>query len=481
MKIKAIYPIGLAARHWGLPGGKLALGTLDHRAARGGLLLTLANLVNAAGGAVFWFLLARLAGLGSVGTASSIASAAMMPAAVLGAGFGLAAARRIAAEGPRAACSLLAFSLLLAALAAAPSAALAAFLNAGGRGEAVAAVLGFLMTAGGVGLQLLLGMEMFGVILAASLAGNTAKIAVGVAGALAGLGETAALLGLITAPAVNLAASVAAVLRRSGLRGCMSPLREARGLLGLGVSNTLYTSSSQLPVALGVYLYAALGGEPVDTGALYLGMMAAQVIAMPASSLAAATLPSSVQEGRATAPATLRLGLAVATPLAAALAASPQLFYSMLGKNLAGPENATTLQVLVYTAPLLAALSTALIELNRRAAARPIAIVSITRLMLAAALLPPLAAAHGAPGAAAAFAAATLAALAVAATLIPTVLINALRAVAALLPPAQLLHGSPLAAAAASALLAHILLYPYTRLPALLCTALAKNPAPSHE
>ena len=418
---------------------------------------------------MFWFLLARLAGLSSVGAASSIVSAAMMPAAVLGAGFGLAAARRIAAEGPRAACSLLAFSLLLAALAAASSTALAVFLDAGGREETAAAVLGFLMTAGGVGLQLLLGMEMFGAILAASLAGNTAKIAVGVAGALAGMGEEAVLAGFAAAPATTLLLAGTAVLRRSGLRGCRSPLREARGLLGLGVSNTLYASSSQLPVALGVYLYAALGGEPVDTGALYLGMMAAQVLAMPASSLAAATLPSSVQQGKPMAPATLRLGLAVATPLAAAIAASPQLFYSMLGKSLASPENTATLQVLVYTAPLLAALDTALIEFNRRAEARPIAMVSATRLVLTAALLPPLAAAHSAPGAAA-----TLAALALAATETPTVLLDTLRAEAALLP-ALPLQGRPLAVVAVVTLLAHVLLYPSTRILALLRAALRRG------
>jgi len=451
-------------------------GDVVGRAARGGVLLTVAGLSTAVAGALFWFLLARLTGLGSVGAASSIVSAAMMPATVLGAGFGMAAARHVAARGPGAACGLLVFSLLLAGLAAVFSAGLAFFLDVGGGEEVAAGVLGFLMTAGGVGLQVLLGMEMFGAILAANLAGNVAKLVVGVAAALAGLGGLAVVLGFAAFPAVSLAVSSIVVAARGGVRGCGGFLGEARGLLGLGVSNTLYASSAQLPVSLGIYLYAVLGGEPIDTGALYLAMMAAQVVAMPASSLAAATLPSSVQEGRAMAPATLRLGLAAAMPLAAALAASPQFFYSLLGRGLLGRDSAAVLQLLVYTAPLLASLGTMLVEFNRRAAARPIALVSAIRLVLTAALLPPLAAVGGALGAAAAFAAATVAALVAASLSVPSVLLDVLRAEAALLPPSMLLHGSMLAAVVSSMLLAHALLYPYTRMLALVYRAFARKP-----
>ena len=452
-------------------GRGLAL-NVDHDAIRGGLLLTIANFSTAVAGALFWFLLARLTGIGSIGAASSIVSAAMIPAAVLGAGYGLAAARHVAARGPNQACGLLAFSLLLAAAAAASSAALAVFLEAGGYEEAAAALLGFLTTASGVGMQLLLGMKMFRVILAASIAANTAKLLVGVAAALAGFGEAAVLMGFAAFPAVGLAASTITIAARSGLGGCsISSLGEVRRLLGLGASNTLYASSSQLPVALGIYLYAALGGEPIDTGALYLAMMAAQVIAMPASSLAAATLPSSIQHGRAMALDTLRVGLAVAVPVAAVLAVSPQLFYSVFAPGLISRDNLLVLQLLAYTAPLLASLNTALIEFNRRATARTIAIVSAARLALTATLLPPLAATHGAPGAAAAFTAATAASLALAAALTPTVLLDALRAEAALLP-SQLLQGSSHAAIAASILLSHTLLYPYTKLATLLYTIL---------
>lgn len=424
------------------------------------VLMLIANIVAFAGGAVYWFLLARVVGLKALGLGTGIVSAVGIASTLLGGGFGLALARLVAERGKEAPCAALA-SLALSAAAATLSSLLSAML-----GEPGAAwwgfSLGFIATLSALSVQLLVGLGRFGLLAVAHAAGNAAKVAVGLALGLAGYGVAAVLSGYLLHQLAVALAAFAAAGTACGLGSAYSLLRR---VAALGASNTVYVAGNQLVQSLGVYVYAVVTGDHASTGLLYIGAMLAVVAAMPAGSLAAAALHHSVREGRELAISSAPLGLLASSAAAAALAALTPLALALIGAGTGG-GSVTAIRVLAVSGPLLGLLNIVVSELNRRSDSRGIGLVAASRLLLLLVLFPPLAARFGLLGAAVAFLASSAAAVLAAGTVDRRVPALAARALAASLPGLLSPNGvlaavlSAPVVVAASMLLGHLLLYP---------------------
>jgi O-antigen/teichoic acid export membrane protein len=426
--------------------------------ARSSLLMFTANFAAFAGGALYWFILARVVGLHGLGVGSGVVSAAGVVASVLGAGFGLAFARWVAENPGDAPCCA------VAGLVVAAAAGLLAGLLGLGLGGVFSAswalALGTVMVASGVAVQILVGLGGFRRLAVAQALGGVAKLSLGLALGLAGYGAVAVLAGYLAHPLVLLAAG----LLYAGL-SC-SPRRAAGlivGLAGLAGSNMLFAAGNQLVQSLGVYIYAVASGDTESTGVLYIGVMLAVVAAMPVGSLASAALHHGVREGREMAISLAPLGLLASTLTASGMAGAAGLLPALLGARL--PAAAlTAVRLLVVGGPLLGLLNAALSELNRRSDAKALARVSGARLAAAAILFPVLSRAWGLLGAAAAFLASQLAGAAAAALEDRRLgLLAAFSLLAAspglLAPLGHWLLGAA-AASLASAALGHLLLYP---------------------
>jgi O-antigen/teichoic acid export membrane protein len=387
------------------------------RAARGGFLILAGGLLASLLGLVYWLIMPRLAGLEAVGKASAVVSAAGVAVALVSSGLPLAALRESASGIEGFIASLVAATPL--AVAAGLLALLLAYhlsLAAGLASWAAALAITGIFSA--VLLQGIVGLGFFAYYATATFIGSLAKLLVGTALAILGLSVTAVLAGYLTHPitaaAIAGAAAARLVLKRGSRRhaGDNGLLVEVRRVLLLTAGNYPTTLSQQLPLMLNVYLYALLGGTAVKTGALYIALMVSLVIAMIPGSLTTAALPVGEQTGYGGGLIAnqLRLGLALAAPLAAAIAAAPYQLLAIIKPQLAREAWQAT-AILALAAPPVAAVGAAVLELNRQRRPGRIALVGAARLLTLLALLPLLVRRYGVTGAALAFLLANLAAI----------------------------------------------------------------------
>ena len=368
-------------------------------AVAGGAWLFLASLAVSLAGFVFWLVIAGVAGVSSVGVASVVVSSAAIASTLVSSGLGLAVSREVAVWGAPA----VAAALALAAILGVPAALLAVIL-ASGVGYAsyrlLAALLALVAPLSIAAGMSLVGLERFRGYFLAALAGASAKLATGIPLALAGYGAVAALAGYTAYPIAALLASLALLAPSlpGSLRGWAARIP---GLASLAASNYPFMLSNQLLSTLGVYVFAYIVRAPAPTGALYIALMIGLVLASIPGSLLGAALPIGARRGSDPYAETLRLGLAVASPLVALTAASPAWLLGLVNPGLRQGSEALRLAAL-SVAPA-SAVTAAIVRLNKDARRIPLAALGAGRLALLLALLPPLARAHGATGAAAAY------------------------------------------------------------------------------
>lgn len=234
-------------------------------AVAGGAWLFLSNLAVSLAGLLFWLVIARLAGVESVGAAGAVVGAAGAAATLASSGITIAITREVAVHGLPAASAGLALALLLGIPAALASALLVKALGYAGLAIYAAALASFMVAAQALSF-VLVGMEMFREYFHASLAASVAKLALGAGLAVLGYRLAAPLAGFLAFPLALAGVSLAVILPRLvGGRAAPSWGR-LRGLAALTASNYPFMLSSQLLMVLSVYAYALISGEEASTG-----------------------------------------------------------------------------------------------------------------------------------------------------------------------------------------------------------------------
>ncbi len=438
---------------------------ISQKTIMGGVLLSAASLFGMSIGLLYWFLLARITGIKSIGAASAIVSSALIPASIIGAGFGLAVAREVA-KNPSILRHLIRFSVLLGFLSSLIALLLAYILYKNTVYALLASIMGFFIVTSEAGLKTLIGLEEFKYILAYIVAANLAKVLAGTYLALIGLDEVAVVTGYMLLPLLTSALSIARLVRTDYWKS-PSSIDSKRRLLSLGLSNTLFTSSNQLPISLGVYLFAAIGGDKVATGTLYLGIMASMALATLPISMSMASLPESMKREKALAWITLLPGLSVVMPILAVLVLYPEPLFGLISREFLQPQYLDILLVLLLASPFFAVLNVGLVEFNRRASTRAIAVIAASRLSTLLVLLPLLTLYADGIGAAVAYFASIVVAVLVLIVVEKNIALILVKILSTLSPLALLLLQIPMKKITTLLLvvvLSHILLYSYTDL-----------------
>jgi len=400
----------------------------------------------------------------SLGEASEIISAAMLAVTLVSAGLPLAVIREVAELRERGYLAAAVTGAALAIIAGLLAAVLAAVLGYS-RYWLAAFALAMLSTASIPLIQGLVGLERYPTYFRALAVASTTKLLLGALLGLLGYGLLAALLGYLAHPLVLLGVALVVLVRVAGsvqLRGLMG---YARRVAGLALSNYPQAVSLQLMSVLSVYLFALIVGKPVNTGALYISLMAVLALSMVPNALMTAALPVSVESGREEVIRDqLRIGLGIATPIISLFIAAPRLALGLVKPELASIAGTAFLLMLLSTTPLVA-IQAAINILNKRRDEKALLVIGGVRLVVLIVAIAALATRLGIDGAALAFLAANLAALPLAARVLghgsrivlTTWGVQLLFAPLYLLglgPGAELLAG--LAALAVSALLVHL-------------------------
>ena len=178
--------------------------------------------------------------------------------------------------------------------------------------------------------------------------------------------------------------------------------------------------STQLLTMLSVYIFAYLVREATFTGTLYISMMIALAIAAIPNSLLRAALPIGTRRNVDPFSNSLRIGLALATPIVVVVIATPRTILTLINPELV--EGADTLRILMLSTAPLATLTAAITKLNKEKNTKALAIIEIARLIALIALLPPLTKTLGITGVATAYLAANTLLLPIALKHLPTTL-----------------------------------------------------------
>ena len=247
-------------------------------------------------------------------------------------------------------------------------------------------------------------MERFREYFTAVAVGSIAKLSMGVALALLGLGFLAPLIGYIAYPLTASITALAILTTLTGMRLAYPSREDLKSLIVLTLSNYPYTISNQLLTMLSVYIFAYLVREAAPTGILYISMMIALAVAAVPGSLLSAALPIGTRRDVDPFSESLRIGLAIATPIIVAIAAAPRTVLHLINPELA--SGAPILRILMASVAPLATLTAAIAKLNKEGRARSLAAIGIARLATLLALLVPLTKLLGSSGAALAYLAA---------------------------------------------------------------------------
>jgi len=366
----------------------------------GGTWIFLSSLTVSLSGFVFWVVVAKLVGAESIGMASMVVSSASIAATLTSAGMNLAVIREFAVKEFQVFTSTLLLAVLAGCLASSISLPLI-----GGLGYSHLATytvsLAFLTVISVPLTSSLIGLERFREYFTAVAAGSIAKLSMGVALALLGLGFLAPLIGYIAYPLTASITALAILTTLTGMRLAYPSREDLKSLIVLTLSNYPYTISNQLLTMLSVYIFAYLVREAAPTGILYISMMIALAIAAIPNSLLRAALPIGTRRNVDPFSDSLRIGLALATPIVVVVIAAPRTILTLINPELV--EGADTLRILMLSTAPLATLIAAITKLNKEKNTKTLSIIGVARLALLIALLVPLARTLGTVGTAIAF------------------------------------------------------------------------------
>lgn len=380
------------------------------RAFVGGSWIVLGNLSVSLTGLLFWLIMPRLIGLRNLGEASEIISAAMLATTLVSAGLPLAVIREVAELREDGYMAAAIAGSGLAVLGGGLATGLASLLGYQGY-SLFSFLLAFLSVSSMPLIQGLVGLERYNAYFRALLTGSLAKLFLGALLAVLGYGLAAALAGYIVHPLVLLVFAAAVLLRLGRKASLARSVRYVKRVLGLTASNYPQAVSLQLMSVLSIYLFALIVGKPVNTGALYISLMAVLALSMIPNALMTAALPISVESGKeAVIGDQLRIGLGLSTPIVAFFVAAPRFTLRLVKPELADLAGTAFLVMLLSVVPLVA-VQAAVNILNKRRDERGLVVIGAIRLAVLVSAIIVLARPLGLNGAALAFLLANLAAL----------------------------------------------------------------------
>ena len=371
----------------------------------GGTWLFLSNAAISVTGLAFWLIIARLAGVENVGAAGAVVSAAGVAAMLASSGLTLAVSREVAVYRSQAASASITLSLVAGGLAGLLGAGLVGVLEYKGL-VLYTATLALLMVLSQAFSFILIGLEEFSGFFKVSLASSIVKLVAGAIMAWIGYGLLAPLAGFLAFPLVMTALSLSIMAARLGKEAFTINTLRLKDLALLTFSNYPFMLSSQLLTVLSVYAFAVFSGEEFSTGVLYIAMMASLAIAAVPASILNAALPIAARRNSDPFTETLRIGLALSTPLIAGLTAAPGPILSLINPDLS--KGTLTLIILLLTVTPVTVLTAVTNKLNKEYKRKEIAIMGAIRLATLLVLIYPLATRYSVEGAAAAYLAANI-------------------------------------------------------------------------
>jgi len=286
----------------------------------GGTWIFLGSLAISLMGFVFWLVIARVAGVENVSIVSVSMSSALMASILVSVGMNIAVIREVAFKGARAFIA----SLTLASIASIVAASLSILLIHGLGYDhliPIASLLAISYVLSIPVLYSLIGMERSRSYFTATLAGSIAKLSVGTTLAALGLGALALLLGYLAHP---LTASLLTLTYLSFLHIPKTRREDLRSIATLALSNYPFVFSTQLLTMLCVYVFACIVREVISVGTLYISMMITLAILAIPNSLLNAALPIGTRRNVDPFTDSLRIGLALSTPIIVAIIAAPR-------------------------------------------------------------------------------------------------------------------------------------------------------------
>ncbi len=385
----------------------------------GGSLIFFSSLALSVSGLVFWFVVSRILGVGSVGIVSSLVSAAGLATAFMSAGLPVASLREFAARG----LSVLRPALVVSVVVAFASALLAYFLSlrlAGvGRFAWFPVLMAFLSVATVPLVQSLIGLGVFKNYFNVTLTASVLKVLVGTAPLLVVRALAVPLAGYLSYPLVAGVLAAYYLLRMGGGFAGGNDVgfaESVKSLVKLTFSNYPFILSSQVLTLLSVYGFAVATGRMFGTGVLYLSLMIVVVLSSVTGSLLTASLSVGVRRGYDPFTNALRVGLGLTAPVAVTVSTAPAIYLAILNPQLV--RGALTLSVLALSIPPSLTISAAIMKLNKQNRQRELTAIGLVRLLtLIAGLL--IAMRYGTVGVAAAYLASNIAPLPLAVKEIP--------------------------------------------------------------
>jgi len=365
----------------------------------GGTWIFLGSLAISLTGFVFWLVIARVAGVESVGIASATISSALMASTLTSAGMNIAVIREVASRGARAFIA----SLTLASIASIIAAFLSILLIYGLGYMYLAPIASLLAISYVLSIPVLyslIGMERFRSYFTATLAGSMAKLTAGITLAALGLGALAPLLGYLAHP---LTASLLALTYLSSLQIPRTRPRreELRSIATLALSNYPFVFSTQLLSMLSIYVFAYIAREAISVGTLYISMMITLAILAIPNSLLNAALPIGTRRNVDLFSDSFRIGLALSTPIIVAVVAAPRTLLQMISPELINGAN--VLRILLLSITPLTVLTATITKLNKERKTNMLVAMGVLLLSLLVALMIPLTKFFKTEGAALAF------------------------------------------------------------------------------
>jgi len=342
------------------------LASIVGRAFRGGFWLTLSTVVGQLTGFIFWLLVSPIVGVEALGIASAVASLAGLVSGLVSLGIGAGVSRFVGLcmSSHDYSCASRYFSSAFAFSAAVYTSASAVLVAlpklapgfAGFTQEmAFFSALFVLASLTGVTEALLSALIRTEPVFYARLLGNTVKVVLGVALALAGVGWRGVVAAYLASSWLVLLFELLYTYRFINLGE--AGLRYVSELLKAGLTSWLPGAVVLLGQALGVLTVFAVSGD-AETGLYYVASMIAGLVQALATSVSGLMLPilSSMRDGRKRAASeALRVSLAISMPAAAFVAFYPWLPLSLLGSRYV--EASPMLVALLAGTPLLIAYS----------------------------------------------------------------------------------------------------------------------------
>ncbi|RLF19922.1 MAG: hypothetical protein DRZ82_03940 [Thermoprotei archaeon] len=369
-------------------------------AVAGGTWIFLGSLSNSIAGLIFWLVITWLAGVRSIGIASSIVSASSIAVTFITAGMNIAVVREVAARGREMIIASLLLAFIMGSIAAIIAAPLAKALGYS-RLTVIASLLAILSVMSMTSQSSLIGLEMFKESFISTLVGSLSKLGVGVLLAVIGFKEIAPLIGYIVAPLTIMCTALMFIRLPMNVREERYMVDGIKKIALMAVSNYPYVFSNQLLTMLNVYIFAYLVREEIATGTLYMTLMIALAMASIPSSILSAALPIGTRRGTNPFSEGFRIGLALTTPIiAVAIPLADKLLRTINPDLVSGT---LALRILMLSIAPLILMTTIIMRLNKEGAVREIALIGIMRLTLLIILLPILTKSMGVNGAAIAF------------------------------------------------------------------------------